>query len=72
MAWVPKTALGVAAYDFVQGGKYQISLQTGDEVKIVKETTDWYKGVNLRTGEEGIFPAEFIELHSGEGKKKKR
>jgi hypothetical protein len=73
MAWVAKAAHGVAAFDFVEAGKYQISLQVGDEVKIAKEAQDWYKGVNLRTGEEGIFPTEFIDIITpGETPKKKK
>jgi hypothetical protein len=71
MAWVKSNLHGVAAFDFVAGGKYQIALQIGDEVKIVKETQDWYKGVNLRSGEEGIFPTEFVDIETDSDTPKK-
>lgn len=66
MAWQPKSATGVAKFAFEADGKYQISLGSGDNVEILKESADWFKGINSSSGQQGIFPRNYIELSLSE------
>lgn len=53
----------VALYDYDPTDEGAISLQEGDNVDITApEDGGWIHGINQRTGEEGFFPASYVEL----------
>ena len=60
--WTRTTGLATVVFDFEAGGKYQMALEVGETVQLVKETTDWYKGVKVVGGDEGIFPKNYVEV----------
>ena len=54
-----------ALYSFDKGQEGDLEFREGDEIEVVEEVGgDWLKG-RLR-GKEGIFPASFVQIHSGE------
>ena len=51
----------IALYKFVARHDDEISLDTGDAVHVNKKCEDlWYEGINLRTGQAGIFPSRYV------------
>eukprot|EP00512_Aurantiochytrium_limacinum_P012337 CAMPEP_0171575650 /NCGR_PEP_ID=MMETSP0961-20121227/6115_1 /TAXON_ID=87120 /ORGANISM="Aurantiochytrium limacinum, Strain ATCCMYA-1381" /LENGTH=313 /DNA_ID=CAMNT_0012131269 /DNA_START=1175 /DNA_END=2112 /DNA_ORIENTATION=- len=65
-SWQKREGKGRARFEFVAKGKYQISLEAGDLVSVQEFSSGWFKGVQMRTGQRGIFPAAFIELFDGQ------
>ena len=62
--WEKRGGCGVAKYAFSANGKYQVSLEEGDEVAIIEFSSGWYRGKVARTGKTGIFPANYVEVTS--------
>lgn len=51
----------IALYKFVARHDDEVSLETGDAVYVNKKGEDlWFEGINLRTGESGIFPSRYV------------
>lgn len=51
----------IALYKFVARHDDEVSLETGDAVHVNKKDEDlWFVGINLRTGESGIFPSRYV------------
>lgn len=47
---------------FPASSEYEIELQLGDVISLVKRRDDgWCKGILHRTGKTGLFPASFVE-----------
>jgi len=47
---------------FPASSEYEIELQLGDVISLVKRRDDgWCKGTLHRTGKTGLFPASFVE-----------
>ncbi len=63
--WTRCEGTALVQYAFEANGKYQISLAPGEQLQLLKETADWYKGRRLAgaaAGEEGIFPKNYVEV----------
>lgn len=42
--------------------EYELELNVGDLVLVNKKRENgWYRGVHLRNGKSGLFPASFVE-----------
>lgn len=50
------TSSFVAVADFTPNGRHQIQLEFGDKMRVSERLEGWYRGVNLSSGEKGIFP----------------
>ncbi|PVD30241.1 hypothetical protein C0Q70_09503 [Pomacea canaliculata] len=58
-----RTKLGVVIYNYTADGQYQLSLDVGDTVHILEETTDWFRGYTTKNkAQKGIFPRSYIHL----------
>lgn len=56
-----KTALAV--YDYEATESNEISFAEGDEITQIEETDpDWWTGTHAKTGQVGLFPANYVEL----------
>ena len=55
-------------FPFVDAGRFQVSLNAGDEVIISERGYGWYKGTVLASDTRGIFPESYVRLiqHDGE------
>ena len=60
--WTRAKGTAIVKFAFEAAGKYQMSLEVGEEVQLLKETADWYKGRKAKSDEEGIFPRSYVEL----------
>lgn len=58
------TAVPVEAlYDYEKQGSDDISLKKGDELKVTSQSDpNWWSGENLRSGEMGRFPANYVKV----------
>lgn len=49
-------------YPYKADGKFEISLEVGEKLKIEEEIKDWYKGSSLTfPNKKGIFPANHVK-----------
>ena len=50
-------------YDFEASEENELSFVEGDRIVEVddKLSDDWWSGVNERTGEQGLFPSNYVE-----------
>ncbi|KAJ6249400.1 dedicator of cytokinesis [Anaeramoeba flamelloides] len=62
--WKSVSKKGYALYNFKSGGKYQMSLTSGERVSVTEETVGWFRGKSLATSKIGIFPSNFIQVFS--------
>lgn len=58
-----KVQYAEARYEFSSEGGEFLSFVKGDKIEITgQEEDNYYRGVNLRTQEEGIFPAKYVRM----------
>ncbi|XP_059611933.1 dedicator of cytokinesis protein 1 isoform X1 [Phlebotomus argentipes] len=58
-----KFLYGIAKNNFSQDKSHRLTLDVGDAVIILKETSNWYYGYNKKNrGNRGIFPKSYIQL----------
>lgn len=51
----------IVLYKFVARHDDEMNLETGDAVHVNKKCEDlWFEGINLRTGQSGIFPSRYV------------
>jgi hypothetical protein len=58
-----KEQIAEARYAFSSEGGEFLAFEKGDKILILgKEEDNYYSGRNLRSGDEGIFPAKYVKL----------
>ncbi|GAB5361492.1 hypothetical protein AAMO2058_000717900 [Amorphochlora amoebiformis] len=69
--WEPVNRKGIAKFDFVPNGEFQLALTVCQKVKVESKRDGWYKGTTLMPdGSEprGIFPESYIKLRNQEAR----
>ncbi|KAF1811356.1 hypothetical protein P152DRAFT_474950 [Eremomyces bilateralis CBS 781.70] len=58
---------GIVKFDFSPNDADEIAVQEGDHVEILddRSSEEWWKVQNMRTGDEGVVPAQYVELTAG-------
>lgn len=51
-----------ALYNFAKEQDGDLAFETGDMIQIIKDSDEWWEGMNLRTGKTGIFPANYVKI----------
>lgn len=52
----------VAAYEFRPEEEGELYFKRGDKIEVLdKEDSNWWKGKNLTSGEEGLFPSTYVQ-----------
>ena len=52
----------IASYTFHPEEEGELYFKRGDRIEVLdKEGSDWWKGKNLSTGNEGWFPAKYVQ-----------
>ena len=54
----------VALFDFEECGPQNVFLNMGDDVLVMEEAKDWYRGINLCCDLTGIFPKSYVQILS--------
>lgn len=55
----------IAAYEFRPEEEGELYFKRGDSIKVIDmEDANWWKGINLSTGSEGLFPATYVQKKS--------
>ncbi|SCZ93919.1 BZ3500_MvSof-1268-A1-R1_Chr6-3g08986 [Microbotryum saponariae] len=55
--------VAIALYDYEEAEEGELSFKEGETiVRIDKVSEEWWQGVNERTGQEGVFPAPYVEV----------
>lgn len=55
----------VAAYEFRPEEEGELYFKRGDSILVLdKEDANWWKGRNVATGSEGLFPATYVQKKS--------
>ena len=58
--------LFVALYDFEAMESDELTLQAGDVIDLVSgDDANWWRGRQVVSGKEGLFPASFVEKYDG-------
>jgi hypothetical protein len=55
---------GTAMFDFTGQATEDLEFIEGDTILILERTqieNDWWRGKNMRTGKEGVFPSNYIQ-----------
>ncbi|OHT01319.1 hypothetical protein TRFO_31858 [Tritrichomonas foetus] len=65
MTWVPISATGIVVHPFIASTRPQISLLVGDQFQLLAECENWYRGKNILTEIDGIFPKSCIKIFHG-------
>lgn len=61
--------LFVALYDFEAMESDELTLRAGDVINLISgEDANWWRGKQVASGKEGLFPASFVEKHDGRPK----
>lgn len=50
-----------AKFKFEASSDDEVTILPGDVITIIEKVEEWYIGVNTRTNEEGMFPANYVE-----------
>ena len=62
-ASAPQLAVARALYPYNPTDAGDVALQPNDEVSVLEYVNaEWWKGRNLRTGQEGIFPRSYVKV----------
>lgn len=52
----------VAAYEFQPEEEGELYFKRGDKIQVLdKEDANWWKGRNLASGQEGLFPSTYVQ-----------
>lgn len=55
----------VAAYEFRPEEDGELYFKRGDRILVLdKEDSNWWKGKNLESGDEGLFPSTYVQKKS--------
>lgn len=64
-AAAPEQDTYVAAYEFRPEEEGELYFKRGDSILVLdKEDANWWKGRNVATGSEGLFPATYVQKKS--------
>jgi hypothetical protein len=58
------TTIRIAAFDFVGAESSELGMKVGDKIEflgVINDEDDWGKGKNLRTGDVGDCPVNYLE-----------
>jgi hypothetical protein len=59
----PELARVIALYRYIE--PEDCAFEVGDEVSVTEKTNaDWWWGTNLRTGKEGVFPVNYVQVQT--------
>jgi hypothetical protein len=50
-----------ALYSYTGRDSEEMSFEKGDKIIILKEHSEWPKGSNLRTGQKGLVPSNYVQ-----------
>lgn len=54
----------VALYDYAAAEDNELSFEENDRLEDIEfPSEDWWSGVNVRTGDRGLFPGNYVEYH---------
>lgn len=51
----------LALYDYETNIHGDLRLQVNDKVDVFVDNNGWYEGVSQRTGQRGLFPANYVQ-----------
>lgn len=55
----------VAAYEFTPEEEGELYFKRGDKIQVLdKEDANWWKGRNLSSNQEGLFPSTYVQKKS--------
>ena len=55
----------IASYEFQPEEDGELYFKRGDRIQVLdKEDANWWKGKNLESGNEGLFPASYVQKKS--------
>jgi hypothetical protein len=61
-----EVAHAVALYRYADADPRDLNLETNDHISVTEKLNpEWWQGKNVRTGEEGIFPANYVRVENG-------
>jgi len=61
----PELAHAVALYAYPKSDPNDLVLERGDSISVTEYmNADWWSGTNVRTGEEGIFPKNYVRVEN--------
>ena len=64
----PPLAQATALYAYTSTDDGDLELQPNDKVAVIEYmNAEWYKGKNMRTGLEGIFPRSYVKMEENKG-----
>ena len=65
MTFIPQAENGkivTAAFDFEPQEEGEVAFKRGDKIKVIENTDpNWWKGKVLSTGNEGMFPVNYVK-----------
>ena len=63
--WVPVRGIAIITHTFIGDETSQLTTLIGDHISVIEQTTDWYRGQNIYTKKNGIFPKCCAMLYEG-------
>lgn len=61
----PELSHAVALYAYPKSDPNDLVLERGDHISVTEYmNADWWSGTNVRTGEEGIFPKNYVRVEN--------
>ena len=51
----------IASYEFHPEEEGELYFKRGDQIKVLEKEGEWWKGINMSTGNEGLFPATYVQ-----------
>ncbi len=59
----PEISRVIALYRYAEAG--DCNFEVGDQISVYEHmNTDWWMGKNLRTGQEGVFPVNYVQVQT--------
>ena len=64
--WIPTNGIAIITNSYVANNPSELTIIVGDQIKLIEKTQNWYRGKNLYSKKEGIFPICCSKFYEGD------